>query len=464
VALALALLSPLAAALHLTPAWVAFGALAALPALVHLLRRAPTPPAPARPEAIGRWAEELALDESATATPDAVVRSLERLEEAREHLLRARDRRAQSEALERECADRVERWRDLAEGVIEPQEDASLLLERLEAELERARARAAVVESAIAERERAEALVEAQLPRREELEVRRDRTLEVLEAAFGELSDPAARWAAWRELEGERDYVHRRARELRRDPRWEALADDPRLALEGEDRPWSASAQDARRARLAELEERLPQVDRRLGEIRAHLEGDPGDRLAIAAERVAELESELVAVRRARDRLALLERVLIEAERRHRAAHQPDVLRRAGDYLASVTGGRYRRLDYPHGPDGPLCVLPADHDEPIEVGPPLSRGTREQIYLCLRLGTLDHLDLGRESLPLILDEALVHWDGGRRAALYPLLGEISRRRQVILFTCHRELAREAHEGLGALVIDLGQGVGAKVEA
>ena len=59
----------------------------------------------------------------------------------------------------------------------------------------------------------------------------------------------------------------------------------------------------------------------------------------------------------------------------------------------------------------------AERGESVPVGAPLSRGTREQIYLCLRLGTLDYLDRGRESLPLLLDEALVHWDAKRRQQL-----------------------------------------------
>lgn len=73
---------------------------------------------------------------------------------------------------------------------------------------------------------------------------------------------------------------------------------------------------------------------------------------------------------------------------------------------------------------------------------------------CLRLGTLDHLDAGRERLPLLLDEALVHWDEGRRQALYPLLARVAEVRQVVLFTCHPALAEEARERLGARVLEL----------
>ena len=72
--------------------------------------------------------------------------------------------------------------------------------------------------------------------------------------------------------------------------------------------------------------------------------------------------------------------------------------------------------------------------------PPLSRGTLDQIFLCLRLGLLDHLDQGRERLPLILDDALLRTDDARRREIYPLLAEVSRQRQVFLLTCQDWIA------------------------
>jgi uncharacterized protein YhaN len=79
---------------------------------------------------------------------------------------------------------------------------------------------------------------------------------------------------------------------------------------------------------------------------------------------------------------------------------------------------------------------------------------REQVHLCLRLGTLEHLDRGREPLPLVLDEALVHWDPERRAALYPALRALTARRQVILLTCQPEHAQEVVRHLQARHVPL----------
>ena len=64
----------------------------------------------------------------------------------------------------------------------------------------------------------------------------------------------------------------------------------------------------------------------------------------------------------------------------------------------------------------------------------LSEGTREQIYLLLRVAMAQHLVTTGETAPLILDEVTAQADGTRRDALLGVFQELSRERQVILFT------------------------------
>src|SRR5690606_40715423 len=57
-----------------------------------------------------------------------------------------------------------------------------------------------------------------------------------------------------------------------------------------------------------------------------------------------------------------------------------------------------------------------------------------------------HLDANQELLPLFLDEVFVNWDGARRRNALTLLEQVSARRQVFFFTCHRWLAQEVKIG------------------
>jgi uncharacterized protein YhaN len=78
----------------------------------------------------------------------------------------------------------------------------------------------------------------------------------------------------------------------------------------------------------------------------------------------------------------------------------------------------------------------------------LSEGTRDALYLALRLASLLRHGERDELMPLVLDDVLIHFDDDRARAALALLGEVSRHTQVLFFTHHardRQLAREAVE-------------------
>lgn len=71
-------------------------------------------------------------------------------------------------------------------------------------------------------------------------------------------------------------------------------------------------------------------------------------------------------------------------------------------------------------------------DRNIEVEQ-LSRGTIEQLYLCLRLALSRHLGV-KESFPLLIDDAFSHTDLARRGRFLPILQAAANVQQIILFT------------------------------
>lgn len=170
---------------------------------------------------------------------------------------------------------------------------------------------------------------------------------------------------------------------------------------------------------------------------------------------IAALQEEEQALRLERDRRWLLACILRQADRRFREEHQPDLLRRAGGYLADLTGGRYDRILAEEGSDeGRFQVSGPRLPGPVPLAPPISTGTLEQAYLALRLAIVDHLDRGLERLPVFVDEVLVNWDHRRRTRGIRLLASVAERRQVFVFTCHPELAGGL-EDAGARVLRLG---------
>ncbi len=174
--------------------------------------------------------------------------------------------------------------------------------------------------------------------------------------------------------------------------------------------------------------------------------------------RIADLQEQMGQALFERDRLALMSAVLRLADRRFREKHQPDVIKRAGQYLKAVTNGRYERLALLEGHrDRDVLCVRTDRGDYRQVGHPLSSGTLDQIHLAFRLAVIDHLEQGHESLPLFLDEALLNWDQERLTQGLKVLGNLAGKRQIGIFTCHQWLAEKAGAACQARIVDLRDG-------
>jgi uncharacterized protein YhaN len=154
---------------------------------------------------------------------------------------------------------------------------------------------------------------------------------------------------------------------------------------------------------------------------------------------IESIDNEIKSVKVKRDRLYLLKNILAEADRNFREENQPDVLKRAGRYIDLITGGRYTRIL--QGEEGRGLEVEGSYTSGILniEKRKLSRGTRGQIYLSLRLALCDHLDSSGERFPLFLDEAMVDWDSDRLQNTIRLLETLSKNRQVFLFSCRESL-------------------------
>ena len=221
--------------------------------------------------------------------------------------------------------------------------------------------------------------------------------------------------------------VSRKQRDLR-----DRIAALRRKLPEGRPEEWKAAAAGLR-ASIARLK---AERDKAIGEQR--LAGAEMARIAespaipsIRAE-LEYLRSELA--RAAREwRVASLARDLVAAALQvFTHTRQPAVLEER------VTRGAYQRIVQDESGES-LIVLDrvAQAKRPEE----LSRGTAEQLYLCLRLALASEFARRAESLPLIMDDVLVNFDPERARAVAQELANYSERHQILIFTCHPETAR-----------------------
>ncbi len=161
------------------------------------------------------------------------------------------------------------------------------------------------------------------------------------------------------------------------------------------------------------------------------------DQSTQAAEIAQQIEAARSQLRDAVDQwapLVLARYVMQQAMAQFEREHQPQMLRDVSRLLARMTLGRYidisRRLDE----QGTLLVRQADGQE--KSPQQLSTGTREQLYLAIRLAYVLHYCREAEPLPVIMDDVLVNFDDERAAATLDVLLEVARQVQVLLMTCH----------------------------
>ena len=205
------------------------------------------------------------------------------------------------------------------------------------------------------------------------------------------------------------------------------------------------------RLALEELSDRIEELTGRVKELE-HACAQAGEQTTadqIDGE-IGALQADLRHLEAEHDRKLLLAHLIRAADRRFREEHQPDVVRRASEYLRTVTGGRYEHVTV--GETGSFYVRGPESARPVESSS-LSTGGREQLYTAMRLAVMGHLDEGRERLPVFIDEAFVNWDAARRDRGFALLSELSRTRQVFVMTCHPPWADELVV-LGARRIEL----------
>lgn len=183
-------------------------------------------------------------------------------------------------------------------------------------------------------------------------------------------------------------------------------------------------------ARLEEVEESLHAAEHEASSIERGLSLYHSEDAAIAQQRVANAQAEARST--LRDFLVLrTARVLLEREmKRYAEKYQGPILARANEHFPRLTLGKYSGLRVGVGERTLRCLRQGKEVEVHE----LSRGTRAQLYLALRLASLEQHFEAHPPVPLVFDDLLVDFDDDRACAAFELLGELAERVQILYFT------------------------------
>lgn len=191
-------------------------------------------------------------------------------------------------------------------------------------------------------------------------------------------------------------------------------------------------------SKLQDAQTLLGQLHQRHGEVNQEMKSlSENQRLAAARFELGCLEQEIAAAVQRWRTLAVTLRMLEDIRESYEAERQPETLSEASLYLQKLTDGKYTRVWTPLGKNE-LRVDDAQ-ERPLALDV-LSRGTREAIFLSLRLALVAAYGRRGVNIPMILDDVLVNLDAKRAEAAVALLCEFAKAgRQLLFFTCHEHI-------------------------
>ena len=183
--------------------------------------------------------------------------------------------------------------------------------------------------------------------------------------------------------------------------------------------------QEALTARLTLASSELAQIAGQDGAARAESERqDALAKMANAAERYIKVHT--------------ASRLLKWAVDRYRETRQGPMLTRASEIFCALTLGSFQRLTVEHESDPPILHGRRTDGSLVAIAG-MSDGTRDQLYLALRLAALE-LHLGQShALPFIADDLFINYDDRRSTAGLEALARLAEKTQVIFLSHHDHL-------------------------
>lgn len=210
-------------------------------------------------------------------------------------------------------------------------------------------------------------------------------------------------------------------------------------ALDGLDRPALAAERDGLSATQAQQAQALQALYATLSQARARLDAVGGDD-AVARLQAARQTLLLQIADAARGflRLRLGAMAVDHALQGYRDTHRSAMMRRASEAFRTITRGEYSGLAaQPEAEREVLVAIGAEGGS--KLARDLSKGTRFQLYLALRVAGYHEIAGARTTVPFIADDIMETFDDDRAAETFSLLADMACAGQVIYLTHHRHL-------------------------
>jgi uncharacterized protein YhaN len=193
-----------------------------------------------------------------------------------------------------------------------------------------------------------------------------------------------------------------------------------------------------------EIEQSLTPEIKRLSQIigEENKELERMDGRAQAADAAEEAQNTLAQIRRLADsyvRVRLAATILKQEIERFRAENQDPILAIASHLFSQLTLTSFSGLRTDVDDQGTPVLIGERNDGSRISVEKMSSGTRDQLYLALRLASLEWRLESSGPMPFIVDDILINFDDDRARVTLQVLADLAAKTQVILFSHHRQI-------------------------
>lgn len=147
--------------------------------------------------------------------------------------------------------------------------------------------------------------------------------------------------------------------------------------------------------------------------------------------------------------LSFTKEVLLRAKKQYEETSQPLIVKIASEFFTQITDDKWKDIKVSFEDRNVLVV---DDNNTVLNAEMLSQGTREQLYLSLRLAHIKHRAKTKRALPILMDDILVNFDERRVRNTANLLNTMvnaeeqkNNKQQIFFYTCHESTAKIIEE-------------------
>jgi uncharacterized protein YhaN len=133
---------------------------------------------------------------------------------------------------------------------------------------------------------------------------------------------------------------------------------------------------------------------------------------------------------------------------RYREQHEGPLLRRANELFQRFTLGSFVQVFIDHDERDGAILVGRQRDRVLKRVPQMSDGTREQLFLALRIAAIERYVATSAAVPVVFDDVFLESDEARSQRIFEALGALARLTQVLVLTHHRHLIGLGKTALG----------------